>query len=478
MPLPKAKSNSFASNSFFIFITRFFPSLANLLVTIWYSYKLPQAVYGNYLHFWIQLSVLHPLVCFGAHALLVTYSRGFILKLAGTITGVQKMLYAIWGVCVAAVFAWLQSSTLHIPFVIPFIFLLCWSATLVLESFLMVCRNYTALIVSNLLFAVGFCAVHWYAAQGSFSLANLFLYVLLLVLMRLAVYGLAAYTDAQKQEEANEQVPTYSIKSVRSLWINLGIYDVSQILFNYIDKFVISIVLTAQVSAVYFNGSQTIPFLPLLLSAAGSAVLLLLAGQGTDDKAGMVRLMSQSGRALSCVVFPVFFFLFLFREEFMITIFTEKYRDAIPIFAAALLVLPVKAYSFTTVLQRMHKGGIINAGAVADLVLACILMYPMYRWLGLPGVALSFVITTYLQAAFYLIYSARLLNVGPLALIPWGNWLLKLIVFFSLFIGIHYLGEHYLDMKMSLILGGVVTVAAVAISLLAELRKQKSHVNA
>ncbi len=477
MPLPKAKSNSFASNSFFIFITRFFPSLANLLVVIWYSNHLSQQEYGNYQHFWIQLSVLYPLACFGVHALLVTYSRDFILKLARSISATQYILYGVWAVGLAAVFAWLQSSALQMPFAIPFIFLLCWGATLILESFLIVCRNYTALILSNVLFAAGFCFVHWYALQQGFSLTNVFLYVLLLVLVRLAIYGLVTYTDIQ-QKEVNDDVTGTDIKSVRSLWMHLGVYDVSQILFNYIDKFIISIVLTAQVSAVYFNGSQTIPFLPLLLSAAGSAVLMLLAGRADDDKAGLVRLMNQSGMALSCVVFPVFFFLFLFREEFMITIFTEKYREAIPVFAAALLVLPVKAYSFTTVLQRMHKGGIINAGAVVDLVLACALMYPMYLWLGLPGVALSFVITTYLQAAFYLVYSSRLLKVSPLALIPWGNWGLKLIVFFSLFIGIHYVGSEYFDMKMSLILGGVVMVVAIAISLLAELKKQKNHVNA
>jgi hypothetical protein len=171
-------------------------------------------------------------------------------------------------------------------------------------------------------------------------------------------------------------------------------------------------------------------------------------------------------------VFPLFFFLFFFRYELITVLLSNKYAGAIPIFAASILVLPVKAYSFTTVLQRMHKGAIINAGAIADLVLACALMYPFYLWLGLPGVALSFVVTTYLQAAFYLIYSARILQVSPLRLLPLSNWLIKLIVFSTLFITIHYLGIHWFAERIALILAAIFTVIIIGVSLKTELSKQ------
>ena len=236
--------------------------------------------------------------------------------------------------------------------------------------------------------------------------------------------------------------------------------------------------MAASISAVYYNGSQTIPFLPLLLGAASSTVLILLANGGSQvETASIIKLMNQSGRLLSCIVFPVFFFLFLFRQEFIITIFTEKYAAAVPVFAASVLVLPVRAYSYTTVLQKLHNGAIINIGAIADLVLACGLIYPLYKGLGLPGIALSFVFSTYLQAGFYLFYAARLLGVSPFKLIPYRNWLVKLILFFTLFIGIRYLGRIYFTGKIVLILGGVAMIIVIAGSLWLEIKKQRINVD-
>ena len=165
-----------------------------------------------------------------------------------------------------------------------------------------------------------------------------------------------------------------------------------------------------------------------------------------------------------------------FRHEFIVTIFTEKYLPAVPVFAAAILVLPVKAYSFTTVLQRLHKGSIINAGAIADLGLALALMYPLYKWLGLPGVALCFVISTYLQAAFYLFYSAKLLHTSPLKLIPYINWIIKLIVFATLFIIIRYVGNLYFTGKITLILGAGMMVILTVVSLIFEAKQQTKNV--
>jgi O-antigen/teichoic acid export membrane protein len=474
MPLPKAGSSALYSNSFFIFIIRFFPSLANLLVLIWYSRHLPQAVYGNYQQFWIQLNVFYPLACFGIHVLVITYSRESLLGLLSRLRPLHFVSYGIWVTVLGGIFAYLQNRN-GLPFFIPFLFIISFSLSIILEALLIVSRNYAGTIIMSLLYASGFCCAHWYLLGGGLNFNQLFSYLLLLSVLRLVGYALmvrSSYKHCNTIPMTDAAIP-----AVRSLWLHLGAYDVSQTLFSWIDKFIMSFVLTASLSAVYFNGAQNIPFLPLMLGAAGSAVLMQLAGGGkADERTDLIRLMNQSGRMLSCIVFPVFFFLLLFRYDLVVGLLSDKYISAVPVFAASLMALPVKAYSFTTVLQRMHKGNIINAGAILDLLLACVLMYPMYCWLGLPGVALSFVVTTYLQAVFYLFYSARLLQVGVGQLIPLGNWLIKLIVFACLFIAIRYAGHVYFTRNITLILGGVVTVAGIATAMLLEISKQKKHV--
>ena len=474
MPLIKAGNNSLLSNSFFIFITRFFPSLANLLVMIWYSKHLPVTIYGSYQNFWIQLYVLCAIACFGIHVVVVTYTPGFIISLLQGIKAKQYALYGLWITALASLFAVLQLSSTHLPFALPFLFLVCYSLAILLESVLIVFRDFKCLVAINVMYAAAYTAIHWFVLRNGFSMQTIFICLLVLTALRLCIYGGITLGHFRRHKEPGNDTG-YTIAKVKTLWLHLGFYDVTQVLFSYIDKFVISLVLIAPLSAVYYNGSQNIPFLPLLLSAAGSAVLIQFATNKHDEHTDMVAPLNQMGRILSCIVFPVFFFLFFFRQEFIITIFSTQYVQAIPVFMVSILVVPIRAYHFTTVLQRMHKGAVINTGAAGDLLLACGLMYPLYKWLGLTGVALSFVISTYAQATFYLFYTARLLQTSPLKLVPYANWLIKLLVFGTLFIMVRYTCDRYFTGLISLILGSSAMVALVVASLLIEYINQQKY---
>lgn len=474
MHLQKA-NNIFVSSSFFIFITRFFPSLANLLVIVLYSRHLPEGVYGAYMSFWIQLNILYPFMCLGLHSLVQTYTRNLLANLLSKLTRKHYILYSLWLVLMASVFGWLQYDGGNVRFMTSALFILAFAAGVVTESLLIVLRKFTVLSVSGLVYAALFAGIHLWALDGPFSIQTVFSCLLVLNMLRVFVNSCAILLEIRKDKEGYE-VEEVELKAVRTLWMHLGVYDVVQVLSTWIDKFVIALVLTSGMSAIYYNGAQNIPFLPLLLSAAGSAILLQMADvRGRQRTGSTIEMLNRSGRMLSSIVFPVFCFLFFFREELFVNVFSEKYIPSIPIFAASILVLPVRAYSFTTVLQQEHKGNIINIGAVGELLLACLLMYPLYLLFDLPGVALSFVISTYIQAIFYLLQTARVLGTSVTTLIPLLNWLMKLIVFSLFFIAIHYSLSIYFTGKFTLILGAAVMVVVIAISLLVELMLEKKH---
>jgi O-antigen/teichoic acid export membrane protein len=247
-------------------------------------------------------------------------------------------------------------------------------------------------------------------------------------------------------------------------------------LFSWIDKFAISLLLSTQLSAIYFNGSMNIPFLPLILSAVSSAILMQMASNKKENETvHTLQLINQSAKILSAIIFPLFFFFVFYRYQLFTVLLSDKYLPSVPIFLISSLAIPVRAYGFTTVLQNKHKGSIINAGAVMDLLLACILMYPLYELMGLPGVALSFVITTYLQAGFYLYHTARILKVSVLQLIPFANWGIKLIIFAFLFIIVHYISIQYFSNLFTLILGCAFSIVVVLTSLLIEFKSSGKH---
>lgn len=477
MPLPKA-NNIFVSNSFFIFITRFFPSLANLVVMIGYSRMLPTEIYGNYQLFWIQLYVIYPIICFGIHSTVVTYSNNTLANIISKLQIKHYAYYSLWMIVLGVCFAALQNRANSVTFLTSFLFIITFSISVIIESVLIVHRKYTIMCITGLLYAISFCAIHWLALTNTFSLQSLFSLLLIINLLRVFTYSIAILKEIKKNTFGYDH-EEIDIPAIRSLWLHLGIYDIVQMLSSWIDKFAISLLLTAELSAIYYNGAQNIPFLPLLLSAASSAVLLQLAGNSisTSAKESTIALVNQSGRLLSSIVFPIFFYLFIFRNELIVTLFSEKYISAIPIFAITTLVLPIRAYSFTTLLQRFHKGNIINAGAIGELTLACILMYPFYKYMGLPGVALSFVISTYFQAGYYLLYTGKLLNTNPLKLIPISNWILKIIILFAVFAGTHFWCSIYYTGKFTLIYGAILLLLSITALLLVELKWNNKNGN-
>jgi O-antigen/teichoic acid export membrane protein len=465
--------NAFYSNSFLIFIIRFFPTLANLMVMVYYSKYLPKEQYGIYNNFWTQLNIFYPFICIGLQALVVTYPAALLVQLIRHIKAKQYLVFAAWALSLGIGFAVLEQSQTGIPIPVSLFFILSFAFTFIFESLLMVFKDFRSLIAINVLYSVAYWVAHYLVLKGFFSINNIFLILLIITMVRAAIYYIILIFAIKLNTPTTNENTLPDIPQISNLWLHLGIYDIVQSLSMWIDKFIVSLFLTASVSAVYYNGSMNIPFLPLLITAAGSALLMQLAGgERNDEKVHAIVLLNQTGKALSSIVFPVFFFLLFFsRELFVGFLFGVKYEAALPIFIASLLILPVRAYNFTSVLQRLHLGATINKGAIGEIILAILIAYPMYLWLGLPGLALSFVISTYLQATYYIISTARLLQVTVWQLIPARNWLIKFVFTGIAIFALHKLSAAMFTGHTALYFGGCIMVLMVGITLFLEMKK-------
>ncbi|MCD6062868.1 MAG: hypothetical protein K0R82_779 [Flavipsychrobacter sp.] len=469
-------NNSFVTNSLFIFLVRFFPSLANLLIVIAFSRYLDRAEYGIYQEFWVRLQVLSTVACIGLQGFLVTYEPALVVAMVKSLSIRSKLAVFGWVCLCAAALAIMQADNFN--WLLSFAFLVAYSLSVILESLLINFRRFNVLVLSNLIYTVLFCACHWLVLAQDWSIEKLFSILLILTATKLLVVCIA-FRKAMGTMPAHNS--DYDSASAKKLWMHLGVYDISQILFRWIDKFIITIVFTEELSAIYYNGSLEIPFLPLLLGAVASAALMQLAGLSDHEKSveNSVSVVNRSGKVLSSIVFPLFFFFLVFREQLFVVLLSDKYLQSVPIFAMAILAMPLKTYSFTTILQNRHRGDIINKGAIYDLALALVLMYPLYLTMGFPGIALSFVISSYLQAGYYLYNSGRELGVSPFKLIPVASWTVKLIVFATSFIAYYYFFAAKYSPEIVLVLGSSFLVFVCVVSLYIELMiEKKKHASA
>jgi len=461
-----------ASHSALIFGIRAFPAAAQIAVGIVFTRMLKPDLNGIYQQLWMYIAILIAIACFGIPPLLLTHRSKSVNHWLLSLRPRNSVVFIAWQTFIALILILLYHSKAAIsPWILLCLFLSqAW--ILLLESYLIIHQKYVVPLILSLGYALAFVGVHWAFLHKLVSYENLLWSVALISLFRFVMLAVYARVRYGQETEAirRRRIPL----GVRSQWLQLGIYDISQVAFRWVDKMIISRIAGAALFSVYFVGTTDVPFMAMMLSAAGNSLLQQMA-HGNSDHPSRIRLVNMSGILLARIVFPVFFFLFFFRTEIIDTIFTMKYSSAVPLFGISVLAIPLRAYNYTSVLQHLNKVKIINWGAVLDLSIACGLAIPLYYWKGLSGVAFAFMISSYIQALFYLVNTARFLHCSVLDLLPWKHWLIMFIVFGTLGIGFHEILIRNFDMKQCLMLGVAGTLIVIAAALAPVIFSKKTH---
>lgn len=467
--------SSFRKQSVAIFLIRAVPAIGTVLVIILLSRGISLQLYGAYQNFWVQLLTLNAIAMLGIPAIALTLNSNTLVALLKQAKWQPPLIWFAWLCLLSGVFAYLQyTDPVGISPLISFLFSIMYGLISLGEGLLLPLQRFKGLIITVIVYTAVFIALHIAFVQGIVDLEKLFFWLLILFTARAAVLLLMLFKGGSTVEDEQKSA-ALDVSRLKGSWLQLGIYDMGQILFRYADKFLVARFLPPQSLAIYFNGAQEIPLLAVFLGAIKSAALMQLAITEEESTERTLQIVNRSAAVLSSVVFPVFYFLLCFREELFGTILSAKYLPSANVFMAALFVLPLRSYNFTGILQSRHKGTIMNWGALLDAIIALALVYPLYQLFGLPGIAMAFVISTYIQSAFYIVKTAQLLNVSALALLPWQNWLTKAIVFALLFIGGHYVMRHFFTVQNVLLLGVMLWAITTIIALRLELQKKVQY---
>jgi O-antigen/teichoic acid export membrane protein len=462
------------SRSAFIFAIRFFPLAATTAAGIAFSQLLPPALNGIYARLWmVYTGVFATLACFGLAPMMLTHPVARVDEWLRHLRLRTMLVFLFWLLALAAVLTlfFLRQDAFQPWVAAPLLLAQVWM--LLSESYLIIRERFVVTLSTGILFALGFAGAHILFLTGGCSLTELFLLIAALGATRaalLTLVGRHSFKRAAATKSGGAPMPP----SARRQWMQLGIYDVSQMLFRWIDKLALSALIGPALFAVYLNGTLEVPFVATLLGAVGNSLLQQMA-QGDQDNEARVRMMHLSGALLARIVFPLFFFLFFFRESFIVFVFSEKYLASVPLFGISICALLLRAYNYTSILQHLNRVKLINWGALLDLGLALLLSLMLYPWLGLAGVVLAFTLSSYVQAAFYLHHTARLLRKPVLSLIPWRQWLWMLVVFGGIIGGVHELLARNCSMKQALLLGFAATALLGLAALIPFLARRKSH---
>lgn len=456
---------SFFVNAVNLFAIKLFPTIALFVILILYSHRLEHTDYGHYQNFWTRLTLLGTIACAGIPVFIITYAPEVINYLKAQLKAMHYVLFALWVSVLLAAFVYMeQEVSAHVVWGSVVFALYVLNA--IQEGILISQKVFGKMTTVNFLYSCYFIGFHLLLPDDDFSMDWILAHLAIGLGVKCTISAFIIRATRTKNI-----IDTFPIDKAKNMWLHLGLYDMIQIAFRYIDKFAVGLVLSAAQSGIYANGSQEIPFIPLIVGAIGNATLVQLAAN--DLTGGKHKALNISSKLLSCLLLPLFFFLFVFRNEFITVLFSEKYTGSISIFAVYLWLLPLRTYNYTTLLQHLGKGAIINKGAVLDIIIACAFMYPFYLWLGLPGVALSFVVSTYIQVAYYLYHTSQLLDISIMKLLPVKNLLVKFVILAITFSGFYMLVKNMLEDKLTLLIaGGVFFVVSAGVAFTLENKRK------
>lgn len=402
--------------------------LAQLLVILIYARTLSVQDYGLYQTIWLYSGIIGVISLFGLPLMILSVGFDNLKKYGKKHKSGLTLLASILFLTPVAILFLLEPELTLLSKLLIILFTISQNISAIRECIVLKAEGHQKVLIANIIFTVLFLAVHILLAEA-FNLN----YLLLGLTFCFIIKSSFLRKPVLYEEEFSQWSPGTSLGKQ---WLYLGIFDLVNVIYKWLDKWVILYFITVSQFAMYYNGSYEIPVFGLMVSAAGNILLIEWEKQkvtGTHIR----ELMHQSTVFLSILVLPAFAFLIVNYENTFLLIFGDKYSPATEIFFIALFILPLRTVNFTAPLQALRKNNKILTGALLDIMLAIILMIVLFPKFGLTGIILSIVIATWIQAIYYTIQISNAAQLSLLKLLPYKQMILITAISFMI-IGVAY----------------------------------------
>jgi len=182
----------------------------------------------------------------------------------------------------------------------------------------------------------------------------------------------------------------------------------------------ISTAMGATALAVYTVGTYQLPITAIVRSAVSDTLFPEMVRHAATGSHEGLQLWKTANLYYCFLVFPVFVILFVFAEEFIVTLFTASYKEAVDVFRISLVVMIRQCFEMGTPLRAANANKYMLWGNLIAIVFHLPLLYLLSKAIGIPGAALAWLVSD-LTIAIYLanrIMSRFGIGVRDLALWP------------------------------------------------------------
>jgi len=214
-----------------------------------------------------------------------------------------------------------------------------------------------------------------------------------------------------------------------------GLSNVIGILNIELDKVVISSFFNVAQFAKYANGAIEVPFLGTVAASVNSVLMPeYVRRHASGDDEGILRLWHKSVYKVALVFFPLAVFLFIFADDIITLLFSEKYLESSTIFRIYLLALLPKVTWYGIILIALGYSREPFYGSLFSLIANLVLNFTLIHVVGFTGPAVATTLTTYLISFYYLHRIRAVFDKRWSDIFPWR--VLAKIFLISAFLGL------------------------------------------
>jgi O-antigen/teichoic acid export membrane protein len=162
----------------------------------------------------------------------------------------------------------------------------------------------------------------------------------------------------------------------------------------------VSTVLGASALAIYTVGTYQLPIVAIIRSAVSDTLFPEMVRHAANDSTEGLDLWRLANVYYCFLAFPFFMVLFVFADLFIVTLFTEAYREATGVFQIALLVMIRQCFEMGTPLRAANANRHVLWGNVIAIVVHLPLLFVLSNAIGILGAAVAWLVADFTISAY------------------------------------------------------------------------------
>ncbi|MEO1260918.1 MAG: oligosaccharide flippase family protein [Bacteroidota bacterium] len=246
------------------------------------------------------------------------------------------------------------------------------------------------------------------------------------------------------RQESTVSLPKGFLKELLYYSVPLSLAQLFWTLNRQVDKYVVKEFLPAETFAEYSYGAWELPIIPTIAYSVAAVMMPKMVSHFLKGETRpLLNLWLTSIKKVTIIVLPLVFVFLLTAEEFMVLLYSEKYRNAAVPFFIYTFILLQRVASYSNMQKALNSTKEITYGAIYLFSVNAILVVPFVLWLGVIGPPLASVVAQTFSWWYALNVIRKLMDVPFKEIFPFKFYGKTLLVAFIAAVPFYFLKNNW-----------------------------------